>query len=292
VPSRLRTSLTARPVDAAVTLGRFAAADRADAVVAVGLGGATPAPSAADLAVAVGLAGLTPADTGGAIAVGSDGTAAAAEASLILSLGLTDPTPAAADAALSVDLGVDDATPAGADAALSVDLGVDDATPAGAADAALTVDLGMDDGAPADATDAALAVDLGVGDTTPAAAEADVTLGLSGFGDLAPAVDAPTLPALPALPDPPALPGAISSDGLLGDVPGIGVDVDDLVPPTVCFGCGQDTSTGGTSAPTPGSNRDRPDRHQRRGAWPNRDHHHTPGGTLPFTGDALDLLAI
>jgi hypothetical protein len=274
VPSRLRTSLTARPVDAAVTLGRFAAADRADAVVAVGLGGATPAPSAADLAVAVGLAGLTPADTGGAIAVGSDGTAAAAEASLILSLGLTDPTPAAADAALSVDLGVDDATPAGA------------------ADAALTVDLGMDDGAPADATDAALAVDLGVGDTTPAAAEADVTLGLSGFGDLAPAVDAPTLPALPALPDPPALPGAISSDGLLGDVPGIGVDVDDLVPPTVCFGCGQDTSTGGTSAPTPGSNRDRPDRHQRRGAWPNRDHHHTPGGTLPFTGDALDLLAI
>jgi hypothetical protein len=125
-----------------------------------------------------------------------------------------------------------------------VDLGVDDATPAGAADAALTVDLGMDDEAPADATDAALAVDLGVGDTTPAAAEADVTLGLSGLGDLAPAVDAPTLPALP---------GAISSDGLLGDIPEIGVDVDDLVPPTVCLGCGQDTSTGGTTAPTPGA---------------------------------------
>jgi LPXTG-motif cell wall-anchored protein len=175
-----------------------------------------------------------------------------------------------------------------------VDLGVDDATPAGAADAALTVDLGMDDEAPADATDAALAVDLGVGDTTPAAAEADVTLGLSGLGDLAPAVDAPTLPALP---------GAISSDGLLGDIPGIGVDVDDLVPPTVCLGCGQDTSTGGTTAPTPGA----PGTGQTgtSGVVPGPTGTTTtrlaplrpvpqagPGGTLPLTGDALDLLAL
>jgi hypothetical protein len=135
---------------------------------------------------------------------------------------------------------------------------------------------------------------LGVGEGPPAAADTALAVGL-GVDDGA--------PALPALPDVPALPGAISSDGLLGDVPGIGLDVDDLVPPTVCLGCGQDTSTGGTTAPTPGA----PGTGQTgtSGVVPGPTAATTtrlaplrptlqagPGGTLPFTGDALDLLAL
>jgi hypothetical protein len=79
--------------------------------------------------------------------------------------------------------------------------------------------------------------------------------------------------------------------------------VDDLVPPTVCLGCGQDTSTGGTTAPTPGA----PGTGQTgtSGVVPGPTAATTtrlaplrptlqagPGGTLPFTGDALDLLAL
>jgi hypothetical protein len=159
-------------------------------------------------------------------------------------------------------------------------------------------------GSPDRRTNAAPGGPLGVGGAAPAAAEADVALGLSGLGDLAPAAEAPALPALPALPDTPALPGASSSDGLLGDIPGIGVGVDDLVPPTVCPGCGQDTSTGGTTAPTPGA----PGTGQTGASavvpGPTGTTTTTrlaplrpalqagPGGTLPFTGDALDLLAL
>ncbi|HET6747941.1 MAG TPA: hypothetical protein VFL71_01655, partial [Actinomycetes bacterium] len=238
VPSRLRASLTARarPVDAAaVDLTTDPAS--ADAVVTVGPG-ANLAPSAADLAVAVGLAGLMPASADGAIAVGSDGTATAAEASLILGLGLTDPAPAAADAALTLNLGVDDGAPA-------------------AADAALAVGLGVDEGAP----------------------------------------------ALPTLPDVPALPGAISSDGLLADVPRIGLDVGRPRPadrlPRLRAGHQHrrhdradpgSTGTGqtGTSGVVPGptaatTTRLAPLRPTLQAG---------PGGALPFTGDALDLLAL
>jgi hypothetical protein len=157
--------------------------------------------------------------------------------------------PATADAAVALDL-LGPADEAAADADVAVALG-----PLGAADEAATVDATLAVGHDAAATDvdADVAIELGrLGLADPAAATVDATLavGLPALG--VPALDgvAPTLPTLPA----PV--GDISLDGLLAGIdppqPGVGGQV----PPTsasVCIGnCDADTGTGpGTGGAPP-----------------------------------------
>jgi len=148
-----------------------------------------------------------------------------------------DPAGQSATAKVAIML-AREGTADGEDATATVDLAVPPAT----ADAAITV--GHQDGAATDA-DAAVEVDLsGLADEA-ADADAVVEVGLSGLA--VPALDgvAPTLPA-PV--------GDIPLDGLLAAIDPPELDVGGLVPSTstgVCVGdCDTDTGTGGTPPPT------------------------------------------
>jgi hypothetical protein len=190
-----------------------------------------------------------------AIMLAREGTADGEEATATVDLVIP---PATADAAITVDL---DATPTDADAAVEVDLsGLADEA-AATADATLlvghdgsatsadvAVELGLLGPAdPAAATaDATLAVGLaGLGDPASAGADAGVEVDLSGLA--VPALDgvAPTLPA-PL--------GGIPLDGLLAAIDPSELVVGGLAPSTpttVCVGdCDADTGTGGTPPPT------------------------------------------
>jgi len=163
-----------------------------------------------------------------AIMLAREGTADGADATATVELGLVgpaDPAEATVDANLAVG---HDGSATDADAAVAVDLS------------------GLADDAAGATVDATLAVGLpGLGDAASAGADAVVEVGLAGVG--VPALDgvAPTLPA-PV--------GDIPLDGLLAAIDRPELGVDGLVPSTsttVCVGdCDADTGTGGTPPPT------------------------------------------
>jgi hypothetical protein len=209
----------------AIMLAREGTADGADATATVDL--AIP-PATADAAVEVDLFG------------------AADEADATATVDLAVP-PATADAAVAADLlGPSDEADATVDATLAVghdaaatDVNADVAValgPLGAADEATTADATLAVGLPE------------LGDPAPAGADALVEVNLAGVG--VPALDG-VAPALPALPAPV---GDIPLGGLLGGIapPELGGG---LVPSTsaeVCVGdCDVDTGTGSGGTPPP-----------------------------------------
>ena len=164
-----------------------------------------------------------------AIMLAREGTADGADATATVELGLVgpaDPAEATVDANLAVG---HDGSATDADAAVAVDLS------------------GLADDAAGATVDATLAVGLpGLGDAASAGADAVVEVGLAGVG--VPALDgvAPTLPA-PA--------GDLPLDGLLAAIdppaPGVGGLVPST-PTTVCVGdCDADTGTGTGGTPPP-----------------------------------------
>ena len=195
----------------AIMLAREGTADGADATATVDL--ADP-----------------PATADAAITVGHDAMATNADATVELGLvGPADPAEATVDANLAVG---HDGSATDADAAVAVDLS------------------GLADDAAGATVDATLAVGLpGLGDAASAGADAVVEVGLAGVG--VPALDgvAPTLPTLPA----PV--GDLPLDGLLAAIdppaPGVGGLVPST-PTTVCVGdCDADTGTGTGGTPPP-----------------------------------------
>jgi hypothetical protein len=174
---------------------------------------------------------VPPATAKVAIMLAREGMADGADATATADLAVP---PATADAVVALDL-LGPAEEAAADADVAVALG-----PLGAADdAAATADVAVALGP------------LGPADEATATADATLAVGLPALG--VPALDgvAPTLPTLPTLPAPV---GDISLDGLLGAVDAPQPGVGGLVPPTtatVCIGnCDADTGTGGAPPPT------------------------------------------